>query len=128
MFSPAQTLSQLLKVNPKAARFLLGGLGVLACATIFLSFASDPASAYRAGGFIILLGLIVVIISNIGPTSLLMRTAGWALMVISFGVLIILVYAGVMPDPSPFKPIPCLLRPLQPCSSVEDRLATRMRQ
>ena len=110
--NPVDVITKLLSVNPGAAKFILGGLGVFAAAAIVLSWQIDTAEAGRIAIFILGFAALVVIGSNFpGRIS---RMAAWLLFGL-FSVFAILFSTQFLCSSCLSPPVPnagCMISPL----------------
>lgn len=111
--NPVDVITKLFSVNPGAAKFLLGGMAVLASAAIVLSWRIDTAEAVRIAMYILGFAALVVIGSNFpGRIS---RLAAW-LMFGLFSIFAILFTTQFLCSSCLYPPVPnagCLLKPLE---------------
>jgi hypothetical protein len=123
--SPVQVIEKLLVINPSAARIILAGIAIFAAAAIVLSFNVDTNTALIIGGYVLVFGVVVTLLSNIGSDALLMKILGRGIVVLLLALMTAFSYAAVVNDPSPIKSTPCLVRFWAACRAVEDELAQR---
>ena len=118
--SPVSTFSMLLKVNPSAAKFILGGLGGLAAGVIFLAWKSDPTDAAVAGAIVLGFALMVSLMLFISKNNRMRTVLSWTVVgafVLSVGLLFesVLQLTGAVPS------LPCLVRALKVPPQVCER-------
>ena len=123
MYSPVEVLANLQKNNPAAATFIYGGVAVFAAAAVVLSFNIDLRTAIFVGVAILVFALLVVALSR--APGLVTDVLAWGFVIILIAIMIIFVYVAAVRDPSPFRPIECLVRFWEKCETVQDEVADR---
>jgi len=75
--TPVQVIEKLLKVNKPVAILLLTGLGVLAVASVALSWLGEQPNALLVSLYILALGFVATIITIVCTNEWMRRVLGW---------------------------------------------------
>lgn len=107
--SPQETLSRLLKVDPKIGTFILAGLALLAAAAMALAFGSNINDALVLAVYIMVFGLAVTVLTFISGQRVMRTTISW-IAIFAFGGWVAGLFGSVLRIPSTLPPMPCYIR------------------
>lgn len=125
--SPLQTLSRLLKVDPKTGTFILTGLALLAAAAMALAFGSNINDAVVLAVYIMVFALAVTVLTFISRQETMRTTLSW-IAIIAFGGWVAGLFGSVLRMPPTLPQLPCYIRlPIELPAVCEDRLTTTTR-
>ncbi|MEM8591244.1 MAG: hypothetical protein AAGF13_01840 [Pseudomonadota bacterium] len=103
--TPANALSQVLKISPNTARLIYGGLGILAAAALALGW-GDMEKLLPVGIIIMILGVIATLLAFVFTQPMMKLVLGWAFVGLTIVFLLLGLdamtrMAGIAP------PLPC---------------------
>lgn len=125
--SPLQTLSRLLKVDPKTGTFILTGLALLAAAAMALAFGSNIDDAVVLAVYIMVFALAVTVLTFISSKEVMRTTLSW-IAIIAFGGWVAGLFGSVLRMPPTLPQLPCYIRlPVELPAVCEARLTTTTR-
>lgn len=125
--SPLQTLSRLLKVDPKTGTFILTGLALLAAAAMALAFGSNIDDAVVLAVYIMVFALAVTVLTFISRQEVMRTTLSW-IAIIAFGGWVAGLFGSVFRVPPTLPQLPCYIRlPVELPAVCEQRLTTTTR-
>lgn len=120
--TPDIVLSRVLSVDPVVGKFLLGGLGLFACAALVLGFSIDFETLLVVAGYLVAFCAIIAVLGRLAADSLLSTVVGWIAAAL-FAVWASAILASAVVRDSPLTPPPCIIRFWEPCAQLEDRIA-----
>ena len=122
--SPLQTLSRLLKVDPKTGTFILTGLALLAAAAMALAFGSNIDDAVVLAIYIMVFALAVTVLAFISRHETMRTTISW-IAIAAFGGWVAGLFGSVLRMPPTLPQLPCYIRlPIELPAVCEARLTT----
>ena len=122
--SPLQTLSRLLKVDPKTGTFILTGLALLAASAMALAFGSNIDDAVVLAVYIMAFALAVTVLTFISRQETMRTTISW-IAIAAFGGWVIGLFGSVLRMPPTLPQLPCYIRlPVELPAVCEARLTT----
>lgn len=122
--SPLQTLSRLLKVDPKTGTFILTGLALLAASAMALAFGSDIDDAVVLAVYILAFALAVTVLAFISRQETMRTTISW-IAIAAFGGWVVGLFGSVLRMPPTLPQLPCYIRlPIELPAVCEARLTT----
>lgn len=122
--SPLQTLSRLLKVDPKTGTFILTGLALLAAAAMALAFGSNIDDAVVLAVYIMVFALAVTVLTFISRHETMRTTISW-IAIAAFGGWVVGLFGSVLRMPPTLPQLPCYIRlPIELPAMCEARLTT----
>lgn len=125
--SPLQTLSRLLKVDPKTGTFILTGLALLAAAAMALAFGSNIDDAVVLAVYIMIFALAVTVLTFISRHQTMRTTLSW-IAVVAFGGWVAGLFGSALGIPPSLPPMPCYIRlPIELPEACVARLSTTTR-
>jgi hypothetical protein len=125
--SPLQTLSRLLKVDPKTGTFILTGLALLAAAAMALAFGSNIDDAVVLAVYILVFALAVTVLTFISRQEVMRTTLSW-IAIVAFGGWVAGLFGSVLRVPPTLPQLPCYIRlPVELPAVCEARLTTTTR-
>ena len=107
--SPLQTLSRLLRVDPKTGTFILTGLALLAAAAMALAFGSNIDDAVVLAVYIMIFALAVTVLTFISRHQTMRTTLSW-IAVVAFGGWVAGLFGSALGIPPSLPPMPCYIR------------------
>lgn len=107
--SPQETLSRLLKVDPKIGTFILAGMALLAAGAMVLAFGSDIDDAVVLAVYILVFALAVTVLSFISRQQVMRTTISW-IAIAAFGGWVAGLFGSVLGIPPNLPPMPCYIR------------------
>ena len=120
--SPLQTLSRLLKVDPKTGTFILTGLALLAAAAMALAFGSNIDDAVVLAVYILAFALAVTVLTFISRQETMRTTLSW-IAIVAFGGWVAGLFGSVLQLPPTLPPLPCYIRlPIELPEVCKERL------
>lgn len=125
--SPLQTLSSLLKVDPKTGTFILTGMALLAAAAMALAFGSNIDDAIVLAVYIMVFALAVTVLTFISRHEKMRTTLSW-IAIVAFGGWVAGLFGSALGVPPSLPPMPCYIRlPVELPEACVARLSTTTR-
>ena len=122
--SPLQTLSRLLKVDPKTGTFILTGLALLAAAAMALAFGSNIDDAVVLAVYIMAFAVAVTVLTFITQREIMRTTLSW-IAIVAFGGWVAGLFGSVLRMPPTLPLLPCYIRlPIELPAVCEARMTT----
>jgi hypothetical protein len=128
VLSPTGALEQLIKLDPKAALPVVGGLALLAAAAIVTSWAVDIRTAGLMGLYILILGFVLLVAANVLNDPTLKLVLGWFLTILIMATVTVFFISAVWRQQGIIKPTYCLVEFWKPCVEAEAAAVARNAQ
>jgi hypothetical protein len=127
--SPVDALKNLVKFDPAVARIVYAALGVLAAATVVLGWSNGGGSALPLAGWMMGLGLLLVVLGHIITVPFMRATLCW-MVILTIGMFQLYVFSAMFPQSflrnvtGPVAPLACAVRLIFDVNSCLNQLAT----